>query len=116
MSSSLQRLNASRRGAAKVTPFDQLEHVIGPTQQRLTHLPLILRTVIDAGDSAAVTAVVVQTRLDDVRVDTDIGHAGRDRSADVVDAPRFHAVTETPVEVLLAVAPRGEAVAGAVAE
>src|SRR6476660_5143525 len=54
------------------------------------------------------TADVVQHRLDDVRINAQLGHAGRHRSPDIVDCPRLYA-RQLGVELCLCLAEAGEA-------
>src|SRR5262245_40934002 len=66
---------------------DQATHVILPQRQRVAHLTLVARPVVDARRSALVPALMVENLLDDVRLHADVGHARRHGPADVVGRP-----------------------------
>src|SRR5262249_28465755 len=51
--------------------FDQGANVVGPQRQCVAHLRQILRQIVDASGTSAMSAVVVQQRLDDVRLDVE---------------------------------------------
>src|SRR5262249_46344463 len=72
--------------------------------------------VIDAGNTAAMAAEMVERGLDHVRLDADVSHFGRGRSANVMDAPWIHSAGETLVDFPLAPTPRSETNAGAIAK
>ena len=62
-------------------------------------------------------AEVVEARFDMMRLDADIGHAGRDGPANIVHAPRgLHGVAEPAIQALLPKIPCRKAGLGAIAE
>src|SRR5262249_31709243 len=85
-----------QRHLVALAPFDQSEHMLAPPRQRSLHRALVVRSVVGAW-SAAPTAVMVQTSLDDVRLDADVGHTRGDTSPDIMQVPWPHAVGEPPV-------------------
>jgi hypothetical protein len=84
--------------------FDCGKHVIGPCGQGDALLPLVSGAVIDAGDPGLVPADVVQDGFDDMRRDAELGHAGGDAAAQVVQDPGC----ELCVEQAFAARPRRE--------
>ena len=90
-------------------PF--LFHDINQRERRYAHptaptpLPSRQRSLSDykTSNAALVAADMVKHRLDNVRRDADIGHACRDRPANVVNGPTAH--TGTFVEQVLLVRP-----------
>src|SRR5262245_8457059 len=79
--------------------------MLAPGPQLCLRGALIGGSVVDASRTSAVTTLVIEHRLDHVRLDPDIGHASGDGSSDVVQAPRLHRAGEATIELRLAVSP-----------
>src|SRR5262249_21349399 len=90
--------------------------MLSPPRERGLDLRSIGAAVVDAGDAGAMAAEMVQRRLDDVRLDAEVGHAGRDGPAHIVQAPRLHGAGEPMIELRLATIPRCKAIAPVGAE
>src|SRR5262249_14499813 len=88
-------------------PLDQVAHVLAPTDQCRLHLVSIRGAIVNAGDASTVAAVVIERRLDHVRVDLDVTHAGGDGPSEVAQLPRLHGAIEATIELFPAVSPRG---------
>jgi len=58
-----------------------------PLIERLSPFRSVLRSIVNAGNAGFVAADVVQNSLDDVRQNANVGHAGRDRTPQIVQAP-----------------------------
>src|SRR5262245_35063110 len=71
--------------------FNQRHHVPAPAHERCLHFVPVRAAVVNAGDAGAIAAVVVERRLDHVRVDLDVAHAGGDGAPNVAQLPRLHA-------------------------
>ena len=61
-----------------------------PPRQRRRLLGSVGASIINTSNAALVAALMVKDLLDDVRRDADVGHAGRGRSAKVVNIPAVH--------------------------
>ena len=62
-----------------------------PPRQRGGLLGSIVRAIINTSNAALVAADMVKHRFDDMRLDTDIGHAGSNRAPNVVNDPVAYA-------------------------
>ena len=68
-------------------PFD----MIGPTLQRLAHLPFVPRAIVDARHPCPMTADVVEHSLDDVRKHPKpIRHHCRGSAPEIMQSPVGH--------------------------
>jgi hypothetical protein len=50
-----------------------------------------------------------------MRFDADVGHAGGDSPADIMQAPRFDCAAKAAIEIAFSIAPAREAVTSAIA-
>ena len=66
---------------------DDAGDMIGPNGQGVFHFALIWTAIVSAGDASLVTTDVVQYRLDDMRLHTDVGHSSRRSPAQIVHRP-----------------------------
>jgi hypothetical protein len=98
------------------TALNQHQHMVGPARQSEPHRLFVRAPIVDAGNAAPMTTAMVQDLLNHMRLDADVGHAGRDRSAKVVHPPRLHGIAEAAIEIALAVAPRAKPGTGTCAE
>src|SRR5262245_60781612 len=98
------------------TSFNQRQHVLAPAHQRRLHGALVGGSVVDAGDAAAMAAEMVERGFDHVRLNADVGHAGSNGSANIVNPPRPHPAGEALIKVLPATRPGRETLVGAIAE
>src|SRR5262245_27235185 len=85
-------------------PLDQRTEVLAPAQKRGFALGRVARSVVNPGDAAPVAGPVIQDRLDHMRRNADVTHAGRGGAAQIVQGPRLH-VAEAGVETGFAGAP-----------
>ena len=83
--------------------------MLAPAQQRCLHFVPVRAAVIDAGDTGAVTAMVIEHRLDHMWVDLDVAHAGGGGAAEIAQLPRLYLAVEPALERVLAMSPFGEA-------
>src|SRR5262249_37644483 len=67
--------------------LDQRAGGVFPERQGVADLVRVDALVVNAGNAAPVPALMVENLFDDVRLRPDVVHAGRDRSADVVQGP-----------------------------
>src|SRR5262245_5704879 len=65
----------------------QLLDMIRPALQRARDRSRVVRPVVDAGNAGTMTAEVVQHRLDVMRLNAKVSHAGGDGAPDVVQLP-----------------------------
>ena len=83
--------------------------MLRPKVECASLLARVACAIVDARDPRLVAADMVDNGFDDVRLDAEVGHAGRDRAADIVQAPRCWRMPEcgrhTGVESALGVAP-----------
>src|SRR6516164_10554802 len=82
--------------------------MIIPQCQRRAHLALIARSIVDAGDTASMAAVVVQNLLDHMRRYAEVAHARCGRPPQIVQSPRLDMIAEPAVEYLLGPVPGRE--------
>src|SRR5262249_2328082 len=83
--------------------------MISPARERVLDLRLVARAIVDAGGALTMPAVMIETRLDVMRFDSEVVHARRYGAPDVVKGPRRHGVAQTLVEHLLPASPCIEA-------
>ena len=72
---------------------DDAGDVIGPNGQSVFHFSCVDGSVVDTGDTSLVAADVVQHRFNNVRLNAEIGHARRRRTAQIVETPRHDPAT-----------------------
>src|SRR5262245_13272990 len=89
--------------------FNQRQYVLAPARQRCLHGALVGRSVVDTGRAGAVATVMVEDGLDHVWLNSDVGHAGGDGPADVVQPPGLLRLAETMIECRPTMIPAGEA-------
>jgi hypothetical protein len=77
----------SQRYHPVIAPFNRRRQSLGPQVERGALFLLVGRAIVDAGDARLVAADVVQDGLDHVRLDTQIGYAGRRGATKIVDRP-----------------------------
>src|SRR5262249_51888895 len=70
-----------------VVAVNQTAQMIRPTRKRGFHLRRVRCAIVDAGDSALVPTDMIYDRLDDMRLDSDLAHAGDKGAAEIVQAP-----------------------------
>src|SRR5262245_56642608 len=83
-------ISSGRRGIRQhlaLAALDQGAQVVMPQRQRVAHLALVCRAVINASDAAAIAAKVVELGLNDVLLHADVGHFGGDASSNIVHRP-----------------------------
>jgi hypothetical protein len=84
-----QRLRARPR-ASPGNAFrlsNQCHDMRGPFLQRLLVLGVVIGAVIAASDTRLVAGLMIDRRLDDVRLHAKLAHAGRHRPAQIVQLP-----------------------------
>src|SRR6266511_5612013 len=94
--------------------LDQRAQMVMSRRQRVAHLALVTRSVVDASRASLVAGLVVKDLLDDVRLHADVSQLGCNGSPDVVQRPSDDA--RALIKRLLLVIPAREAVIGAGAE
>ena len=70
--------------------LDQRAHMVRPQHQRSADLALIGTAVVDTGDAGLVPRDVVEHRLDDVRLNAEVGHPRRNGPAQIMQSPVSH--------------------------
>src|SRR6478735_2534686 len=90
--------------------------MLAPARQGHRNLSRVIRLVVDAGNTRAVAAVMVQTRFDDVRRGAEIDQAGSDAPSEIVQAPRPDHAVDPAIQLHLGVSPPGESATGAIAK
>ncbi len=81
-----------------------------PRRQGVADLALVRASVVSAGDTGAMAAVVVEHGLDNVWLHAEVGQAGGDAAADVMNSPRGFGDARAFIERDLALHPTREAV------
>jgi len=85
------------------SPKNRLD-VFRPPVQCLTHLPFVLRSVVNARDASSVAAYVIEDGFDNVRWDAEFGNHGRGGAPKIMQSPIRYAV-EPAIKGGLAIAP-----------
>ena len=75
--------------------------MISPALERCALLRFVCVPVVDPGDASLVAADMVEDRLDNVRLDTEVAHARGDGSPDVMEHERGKGAY-APVQTFLA--------------
>src|SRR5262249_45502832 len=94
--------------------LNQSPNVVGPQGESIADLALVTAAIVDPGDAALVATLMVAHGLDNVRLDSDVGHDRRGRPSQIVNSPALDAAAL--IERRFALVPGGKAVGGARAE
>src|SRR6516165_2238599 len=86
-----------------------------PALQRASHLIQILRLIVYPGHASPMPRLMIEYGLDDMRLNSVLGHACRNAPADIVDAPTirqprtgFGPITKSPPEYVIGLPLREE--------
>src|SRR5205823_4507564 len=79
--------------------------VARPTLKCVFHFVFVFAEIVDADDTSLVARYMIQHSLRDVRMHADIGHAGGNTAADIMDYPINN--TAALIENLLESLPAG---------
>jgi hypothetical protein len=84
-----QRLRAQPRASPgnALRLGNQRHDMRGPFLQRLLALGVVIGAVIGASNTQLVAGLMIDRRLDDVRLHANLAHAGRHRPAQIVQRP-----------------------------
>src|SRR5262249_27002698 len=104
------------RHTLALSTFDKCIHVVAPHHQRVAHLARIAAAIIDSGGARLVPGVMAKHGLDHVRHHAEIGHASRDGSAQIMQAPFPNGFAEALVEIGLGATPAESTLAAIVSE
>src|SRR5262249_47284578 len=116
LASRCERFECFGRQNFSLAALDQGPNVVGPQGEGIANLTLVAAAIVAPGAPALVATLMVEHGLDNVRLDSDVGHPGGNRPPNVMHRPSRYA--GTPVERGLAVLPRprGKAALGTLAE
>jgi len=93
----LRGLRLKRQNLAPAAA-DYALQVIAPDRQRGADLLLVSAAIVSARDARLVAGLMIDRGLDDMRLDTKIGHPGGHAAANIVDNPiRHHLASETAI-------------------
>src|SRR5262245_6863047 len=86
----------------------QRAHMVAPQSQRRFDFAFVGTAVVNARRTSLVATVMVQKLLDDVRLHPEVGHAGRARSAKVMQRPWLDLIAEPRIKRRFGACPAGK--------
>jgi hypothetical protein len=96
-----RRSQKSDHLASLVAAFDQRNDVVIPHCHNLLNRDCVLRFIVNARNSTLVTALVVQERLDDMRLDPEVAQARCGCSPQIMQCPISNLIAQPRIELFL---------------